>query len=624
MKKAHKEQSTVKKVMQLAGTSIIATGLVAAPAVTGAQSLSSPSNTTSSYQTPSDQPTVYTGNSMLYFEQHFFGNSSSLTHGESGAAPIAKSLSFMIKKSAVFSGQLQATDEETNEDLTYHLLTQPQQGKVVLTNPATGTFEYSGNVVGTYTFSYNVTDPQNNESEVATVTIEVKKDKEDKDKEPASNGNTAPTPTTSTPATPIPVAPQQVTIDAVHSTKDTNGTATGSTSDRTKGAATLAQSNDQSAVLDLIYDRIQEATQIAAPKETITIAANAITGKQQYQFNFTGNVVQSLVTKQNGLAIQTGDVRIYVPASAFINVNRNLNLTNNTTANWTIKAEKVSPASFSNWSGDSVTTAGGTYQVSLQIDNNGTVNTLNNYNNRYVQLSVEAPVDASSDDQYIALSTDADGSTHVVPVVFDKQGQASIHSLENGTFTIVKVNPSNTVTNASPELKKLVDKQIIPANNQATIANDGLLTRGQLASYLVNALGINVNSAPSSTFTDIDPASSEAKAIQALYHAGVLRGISATQFAPNRTISKEQLAVILTRAASAYGLDQNNVNTNTSTNNNSSSQWAKTELEQAISSGNNTGVESAKGSALTSAPTTTQSEGATMLVKWLQDSGLLN
>ncbi|WDF49798.1 S-layer homology domain-containing protein [Paenibacillus sp. KACC 21273] len=621
MKNTNKENSTVKKVMQIAGTSILATGLVAAPTVTGAQSLSSPSTSSSSYQTSSDQPTVYNGNSMLYFEQNFFGSSSSLTHGESGAAPIAKSLSFIIKKSTVFSSQLQATDEETNDNLTYHLLTQPQQGKVVLTNTSTGTFEYSGTVVGTYTFTYNVTDPQNNQSEVATVTIEVKKDKEDKD--PSSSTPTTPAPTT--PSTPTPVAAQPVTIDAVHSTKDTNGTATGSNSERTKGAATLSKSDDNSAVLDLIYDRVHAATEVAAPKETITIAANAITGKQQYQFNFAGNVVQSLVAKQNGLAIQTGDVRIYVPASAFTNVNRNLNLSNNTTANWTIKAEKVSPASFSNWAGNPVTTAGGTYQVSVQIDNDGTVNTLNNYNNRYVQLSVAAPENAASDDQYIALSTDSDGSTHVVPVLFDNQGQASIHSLENGTFTIVKVNPSNNVTNASPELKKLVDKQIIPVSNQATVANDGLLTRGQLASYLVNALGINVNSAPASTFTDIDPSSSEAKAIQALYHAGVLRGISATQFAPNRTISKEQLAVILTRAASAYGLDQSsNANNMANASNNSSSQWAKAELDQAISSGNNTGVESAKGSALTASPTTTQSEGATMLVKWLQDSGLLN
>lgn len=622
MKNTDKENSTVKKVMQIAGTSILATGLVAAPTVTGAQSLSSPSTTSSSYQTPSDQPTVYNGNSMLYFEQHFFGNSSSLTHGESGAAPIAKSLSFIMKKSTVFSSQLQATDEETNDNLTYHLLTQPQQGKVVLTNTSTGTFEYSGTVVGTYTFTYNVTDPQNNESEVATVTIEVKKDKEDKDT--SSNTTTTPaTPSTTTPTT--PTVAQPVTIDAVHSTKDTNGTATGSNSDRTKGAATLSKSDDNSAVLDLIYDRIHEATQAAAPKETITIAATAVTGKQQYQVNFASNVVQSLVAKQNGLAIQTGDVRIYVPASAFTNVNRSMNLSNNTTANWTIKAEKVSPASFNNWSGNPITTAGGTYQVSVQIDNDGTVNTLNNYNNRYVQLSVAAPENAASDDQYIALSTDSDGSTHVVPVVFDNQGQASIHSLENGTFTIVKVNPSTNVTNASPELKKLVDKQIIPVSNQATVANDGLLTRGQLASYLVNALGINVNSAPPSTFTDIDPSSSEAKAIQALYHAGVLRGISATQFAPNRTISKEQLAVILTRAASAYGLDQSSTaSTTANTDNNSSSQWAKAELDQAISSGNNTGVESAKGSALTASPTTTQSEGATMLVKWLQDSGLLN
>lgn len=621
MKNTTKENSTVKKVMQIAGTSILATGLVAAPTVTGAQSLSSPSTTSSSYQTPSDQPTVYNGNSMLYFEQHFFGNSSSLTHGESGAAPIAKSLSFIIKKSTVFSSQLQATDEETNDNLTYHLLTQPQQGKVVLTNSSTGTFEYSGIVAGTYTFTYNVTDPQNNESEVATVTIEVKKDKEDKD----TSSNTTTTPAPATPATPSPAVAQPVTIDAVHSTKDTNSTATASNGERTKGAATLSKSDDNSAVLDLIYDRIHEATQAAAPKETITIAATAVTGKQQYQFNFASNVVQSLVAKQNGLAIQTGDVRIYVPASAFTNVNRSLNLSNNTTANWTIKAEKVSSASFNNWSGNPIMTAGGTYQVSVQINNDGTVNTLNNYNNRYVQLSVAAPENASSDDQYIALSTDTDGSTHVVPVVFDNQGQASIHSLENGTFTIVKVNPSTSVTNASPELKKLVDKQIIPVSNQATVANDGLLTRGQLASYLVNALGINVNSAPPSTFTDIDPSSSEAKAIQALYHAGVLRGISATQFAPNRTISKEQLAVILTRAASAYGLDQSSTASNAAnTDNNSSSQWAKAELDQAISSGNNTGVESAKGSALTASPTTTQSEGATMLVKWLQDSGLLN
>lgn len=616
--KKNKESLTAKKVIHLASTSILATGLAAAPGVTQAQSVTIASTSTS-YSASTDQPTVYTGDSIAYFKQQFFKGSSKLTHGESGSVPIARAMSFAVKKSSVLTAQLQASDEDSNDELTYYIGSQPASGTLTL-NANTGDFTYNGDSAGTYTFTYYVTDLQNHTSDPATVTIEVKKDK-DKDTTSSSSSSTPSTqPQTTTPSSPSSTTTSPTsgttTIDAVHSDSSTD-------SARTRGAAVLApQSSDQQAVLNVLTDQIRQSVNDSQPNKTVTIDASAVKGKQQYQINFSGAVVQSLLSKQNGFAVKTGDVSIYIPSVALNKLVQSRGLTTSDQSNWTISAQKVStPAT--NMAGAVNGTA---YQVSVQVANGDQQTTVTDYANRYIQLSVAVPDAAGNNSDYVGMATDANGNSYVVPVTFDENGNASVHALASATLQIVKATPPTANSSDSSDLQLLKQKQIVPQAQQVNVSGNSAMTRGELAQYLASALGINTSQpTATSSFADLASDTPETRAIQALSATGILKGISGTEFAPDRVISREQLAIILTRAANVYGLGGGTAGSNTATTTNTAaSQWAKAELQQALSDGNDSGIVSSGDSALTANPVVTQNEGASTLVKWLQNNKLLN
>ncbi|WP_322923111.1 hypothetical protein [Paenibacillus campi] len=83
MIKQTKDTASAKKIIHFAGTSILATGLVAAPGATLAASHSPSSlQTPPSYQMNHDAPEVYAGDSIAYFKQKFFKGQSSLRVGK--------------------------------------------------------------------------------------------------------------------------------------------------------------------------------------------------------------------------------------------------------------------------------------------------------------------------------------------------------------------------------------------------------------------------------------------------------------------------------------------------------------------------------------------------------------
>ncbi len=626
MVKKIKEASNAKKVIHFAGTSILATGLVAAPGLTLADgnTAGSAASTPTSYQINQGAPEVYQGDSIAYFQQKFFkGQSSTLTSGESGSAPIAQSLNFVIKRSAIFAGKVQATDQDANDSLSYQLVSQPANGTLTL-DAQTGEFTYIGYEAGTYTFAYRAINSHNLSSEPATVTFVVEKDKDkDKDKNQSS--------TTVTPAQPEvqpsqPAAPAtngDITIDAVHT--DNNQSPSSNTSGRTRGVATLsATSTEQNAVLNVLYDRIANTIKEAQPKQSIAIDASILKDKQQYQLNFAGNVVQDLLSKQNGLTLQTGDIKVQLPSSVLSRVTQQQNLSTNDAATWTLTAQKVAAPAATDWNGTPIRPVVNTaYQLNLNVADAGSNISPATYANRYVKLSFLVPEATGDTSSYVALATDAAGHTYTVPVTFDDQGQATVHTLEGSTVQIVKAAAPAT-SSSSPAMQLLEQKQIVPTVDRAPQATDGSLTRGELALYLSRALGVNTATVTGSTFTDLGTASEESRAIEALFKAGVLKGISNTEFAPDRVISREQLAVILTRAAAAYGLSEDGASATNTATGSSSSKWAQDELQQALAQGNDTGIRSSGSASLTAQPDMSESEGAQTLVDWLKSTKLVD
>lgn len=72
------------------------------------------------------------------------------------------------------------------------------------------------------------------------------------------------------------------------------------------------------------------------------------------------------------------------------------------------------------------------------------------------------------------------------------------------------------------------------------------VTRAQFAKLIVNTLGITETA--SNPFKDVKPSDWFAKDVALAYKHGIITGVSSTQFAPNRPITRQEMAVMMVRA----------------------------------------------------------------------------
>lgn len=108
-----------------------------------------------------------------------------------------------------------------------------------------------------------------------------------------------------------------------------------------------------------------------------------------------------------------------------------------------------------------------------------------------------------------------------------------------GVFTDVPANHW-----ASEYIYGLADKGIIKGKTATTFDPQGNVTRGQFASLLVRTLGLTAKS--NAPFKDVS--GDLAKEVAAAYEAGLVKGISATKFDPNKPITRAQMTTMLVRA----------------------------------------------------------------------------
>lgn len=101
---------------------------------------------------------------------------------------------------------------------------------------------------------------------------------------------------------------------------------------------------------------------------------------------------------------------------------------------------------------------------------------------------------------------------------------------------------------AKAEISSLVDKGILNGFTDGTFKPGDTLTRAQLAKVLV--LSLNKEQDPSGAVAFKDVASSDwfAGYVGALVKSGITQGTSADTFAPNQTVTREELAVFFIRA----------------------------------------------------------------------------
>ena len=98
----------------------------------------------------------------------------------------------------------------------------------------------------------------------------------------------------------------------------------------------------------------------------------------------------------------------------------------------------------------------------------------------------------------------------------------------------------------APAINALVEAGVSTGVTETTFAPNRSVTRAQLASLLTRA--VELPAADELPFEDVDPDDVHAPAIAAVAAAGITTGLTATSFAPEALIRRDQLATMLVRA----------------------------------------------------------------------------
>lgn len=102
-------------------------------------------------------------------------------------------------------------------------------------------------------------------------------------------------------------------------------------------------------------------------------------------------------------------------------------------------------------------------------------------------------------------------------------------------------------------LEALAARGIIAGFDDGTFAPHATMTRAQFAAVVVRGLGLPLQT--SGNFTDIKPVDWCASFVGTAYTYGIVNGRTASTFDPNGTITRQEAAVMVARAAKLCGMD---------------------------------------------------------------------
>ena len=117
------------------------------------------------------------------------------------------------------------------------------------------------------------------------------------------------------------------------------------------------------------------------------------------------------------------------------------------------------------------------------------------------------------------------------------------------TFEDIKGHESQTA------IEELAARNIINGKTESSFEPQSTMTRAEFATIVVRGLGLPVKS--SSIFNDVTANDWFCDYVNTAYSYGIIKGVSDTEFNPNGTITREESAVMVTRAAKLCGMDTN-------------------------------------------------------------------
>jgi hypothetical protein len=103
------------------------------------------------------------------------------------------------------------------------------------------------------------------------------------------------------------------------------------------------------------------------------------------------------------------------------------------------------------------------------------------------------------------------------------------------------------------EIEALAARGIINGKDSTSFEPDATMTRAEFAAIVTRALGLS--DMASGAFADVPAGAWYAGSVGSAHHYGIVNGVSASEFLPSGTITRQEAAVMAARAAKLAGLD---------------------------------------------------------------------
>ncbi|MCY9657914.1 S-layer homology domain-containing protein, partial [Paenibacillus anseongense] len=162
----------------------------------------------------------------------------------------------------------------------------------------------------------------------------------------------------------------------------------------------------------------------------------------------------------------------------------------------------------------------------------------------------------------VRVVQDANGNVSYEPVPFTVQaGEVTIYGRGNGTFMLIEnqVSFGDTATHwAKNEIEQMANKWLVQGISKEEFRPDQPVTRAELAAMIVRTLGIK-SSGDDASFKDMNTKEWYNNAVNAAVKAGIITGYEDGTFRPEQTITRQEMAVMMSRALLAAGYNEQKV-----------------------------------------------------------------
>lgn len=401
----------------------------------------------------------------------------------------------------------------------------------------------------------------------------------------SSNSNNSGTPSIPSTTTPEKPAGLQVIVDGV--VKDQ--IAAGSTT-KENGKSVLTATIDPSKLADQLKQ--------AADKSTVVIPVSASVDKVSVVL--TGEAVKSMENKQAVLEIQTPSGTYKLPAGqiAIDKVSSKLGVQ--------LKLSDIVVHVEITKSGEAVAVlaetaaAQGNFEVAappvafdVTASYNGKTVSVEQFSS-YVEREIPLPAGVDPSKVTTAAVLNPDGSVRHVPTyVTTREGKyyAVVNCLTNSDYFLIW-NPKTFGDVEGHWSKQAVNdmasRMIVKGSDENHYNPDAVITRAELAAIVVRALGLSDNGS-GTTFSDVNSADWYAGAVAKAVEYGLIEGYDNRTFAPNRTITRQEALVIMSRAMKLAGLEADGIDAesllSSFADRTAVASWAKPAMAAAVKNG---------------------------------------